>query len=30
MRRLPFRSGCADGAILMDAFGFFDTEDSRS
>jgi len=26
MRRLPFRSGCADAAIVMDAFGFFDTE----
>src|SRR5687768_15452510 len=25
MRRLAFRSGCADAAILMDAFGFFDT-----
>jgi SAM-dependent methyltransferase len=29
MRRLPFRSGCAGGAILMDAFGFFDTEDEH-
>ena len=26
MRRLPFRSGCADAVIVMDAFGFFDTE----
>ena len=26
MRQLPFRSGCADAAIVMDAFGFFDTE----
>lgn len=26
MRRLPFRSACADAAILMDAFGFFETE----
>src|SRR5262245_21838706 len=26
MRRLPFRSGCADAALMMDAFGFFDTE----
>jgi ubiquinone/menaquinone biosynthesis C-methylase UbiE len=26
MRRLPFRSECADAALLMDAFGFFDTE----
>ena len=29
MRRLPFRSGCADGAILMDAFGFFETDDEH-
>jgi ubiquinone/menaquinone biosynthesis C-methylase UbiE len=29
MRRLPFRAGCADGAIMMDAFGFFDTEDEH-
>jgi ubiquinone/menaquinone biosynthesis C-methylase UbiE len=29
MRRLPFRSECAGGAILMDAFGFFDTEDEN-
>jgi SAM-dependent methyltransferase len=27
MRWLPFRSGCAGAAIMMDAFGFFDTED---
>lgn len=26
MRRLPFQSKCADAAIVMDAFGFFDTE----
>jgi SAM-dependent methyltransferase len=26
MRRLPLRSGCADAAIVMDAFGFFDTD----
>ena len=26
MRRLPFRSKCADAVIVMDAFGFFDTE----
>jgi SAM-dependent methyltransferase len=26
MRRLPFRSECADGALVMDAFGFFDAE----
>jgi len=29
MRSLPFRSGCADAAILMDAFGFFDTEEEH-
>jgi ubiquinone/menaquinone biosynthesis C-methylase UbiE len=29
MRRLPFRAECADGAIMMDAFGFFDTEDEH-
>ena len=29
MRRLPFRAGCADSAIIMDAFGFFDTEDEH-
>jgi ubiquinone/menaquinone biosynthesis C-methylase UbiE len=26
MRRLPLRPDCADGATMMDAFGFFDTE----
>jgi len=26
MRQLPVRSACADAAIVMDAFGFFDTE----
>ena len=26
MRRLPFRSECASAAILIDAFGFFDSE----
>jgi ubiquinone/menaquinone biosynthesis C-methylase UbiE len=25
MRQLPFQSGCADAAILIDAFGFFET-----
>lgn len=29
MRRLPFRSGCAGAAIVMDAFGFFDTEEEH-
>jgi|SRR5215471_1044946 len=29
MRRLPLRSACADAAVLMDAFGFFDTEDEN-
>ena len=29
MRRLPFRSGCAGAAIVMDAFGFFETEDEH-
>jgi ABC-type lipopolysaccharide export system ATPase subunit/predicted RNA methylase len=29
MRRLPFRSGCADAAMVMDAFGFFDTEEEH-
>ena len=29
MRRLPLRSGCAGAAILMDAFGFFDTEEEH-
>lgn len=26
MRRLPLRSECAHGALIMDAFGFFDTD----
>jgi SAM-dependent methyltransferase len=29
MRQLPFRPRCADAALLMDAFGFFDTEDEH-
>jgi ubiquinone/menaquinone biosynthesis C-methylase UbiE len=29
MRRLPFRGECAGGAIMMDAFGLFDTEDEH-
>ena len=29
MRRLPFRSECAGAAIVMDAFGFFDTEEEH-
>ena len=29
MRRLPFRSECAGAAILIDAFGFFDTEEEH-
>jgi hypothetical protein len=29
MRRLPLRASCADAAILMDAFGFFDSEDEN-
>ena len=29
MRRLPFRSACADAAIMVDAFGFFKTEDEH-
>lgn len=29
MRRLPLRSGCADAAMLLDAFGFFDTEEEN-
>jgi ubiquinone/menaquinone biosynthesis C-methylase UbiE len=29
MRRLPFRSGCAGAAIVMDAFGFFETEEEH-
>ena len=29
MRRLPFRSGCAGAAIVIDALGFFDTEEEH-
>ena len=29
MRRLPFRSACASAAIVMDAFGFFETEEEN-
>ena len=29
MRQLPFRSRCADAAIMLDAFGLFDTEDEH-
>jgi ubiquinone/menaquinone biosynthesis C-methylase UbiE len=29
MRRLPFRSECADAAIVLDALGFFDTEEEH-
>jgi ubiquinone/menaquinone biosynthesis C-methylase UbiE len=29
MRRLPLRSGCADAAMVMDAFGFFDTDEEH-
>jgi ubiquinone/menaquinone biosynthesis C-methylase UbiE len=29
MRRLPFRSECAGAAIVMDAFGFFETEEEH-
>src|SRR6185295_20327811 len=29
MRRLPFRSECANAAIMMDAFGFFYTEEEH-
>jgi ubiquinone/menaquinone biosynthesis C-methylase UbiE len=29
MRRLPLRSGYAGAAIMMDAFGFFDTEEEQ-
>jgi hypothetical protein len=29
MRRLPIRSACTDAAIIMDAFGFFDTEEEH-
>lgn len=30
MRRLPLRSACAGAAILMDAFGFFETEEEHN
>ena len=29
MRRLPLRGTCVDAAILMDSFGFFDTEEEN-
>jgi ubiquinone/menaquinone biosynthesis C-methylase UbiE len=29
MRRLPVRSECAEAVIVMDAFGFFDTEEEH-
>ena len=29
MRQLPFRSGCAGSVIVMDAFGFFETEEEH-
>jgi ubiquinone/menaquinone biosynthesis C-methylase UbiE len=29
MRRLPFKTGAADAAIMMDVVGFFDTEDEH-
>jgi SAM-dependent methyltransferase len=29
MRRLPFRSGCLPAVLIMDAFGFFDDEESN-
>src|SRR4029453_2236572 len=29
MRWLPFRSECASAAIMMDAFGFFETEEEH-
>jgi len=29
MRRLPFRSECTNAALMMDAFGFFDTEEEH-
>ena len=29
MRHLPLRAGCADGVVMMDAFGFFDTDDEH-
>jgi ubiquinone/menaquinone biosynthesis C-methylase UbiE len=30
MRRLPFRARCADAVILIDAFGFFDSDDEHA
>jgi len=30
MRRLPLRPGCAGAAIVIDAFGFFDTEEEHN
>lgn len=29
MRHLPLRTSCADAVLLMDAFGFFDSEDDN-
>ena len=29
MRRLPFRSGCAGAAIVLDALGFFETDEEH-
>ena len=29
MRQLPFRSACANAAVIMDAFGFFDTDEEN-
>jgi ubiquinone/menaquinone biosynthesis C-methylase UbiE len=29
MRRLPFQPGCADAAIVIDAFGFFETDEEH-
>ena len=29
MRRLPLQSRCADAAMMLDAFGFFDTEEEH-
>ena len=29
MRCLPFRTDCGDGVIMMDAFGFFDTDEEH-
>src|SRR5262249_23712777 len=29
MRRVPLRSACVDAALLMDAFGFFETDDEH-